>query len=88
MNKFLTLGLISLTLFCNDIKGQRIQQPLGRGVVAVKNGSSVLVSWRKLAQEAENANYNVYYRTIGGDQYTKLNTTPLTVTNISKIGRA
>ena len=84
MNRILTLILISLTLFCsNDIAGQRIQQPLGRGVVAVRNGSNVLVSWRKLAQEPEDATYNVYYRSIGSSGYTKLNSDPLSLTNMS-----
>ena len=39
---------------------QRIQQPLGRGVVAVNNNGDVTVTWRRLAQEPEQATYNVY----------------------------
>ncbi|MBE6255541.1 MAG: hypothetical protein E7105_08540 [Prevotella sp.] len=39
---------------------QRMQQTLGRGVVAVANGSNVTVTWRRLAQEPENAQYKVY----------------------------
>lgn len=62
---------------------QRIQQPLGRGVVAVKNGSNVFISWRKLAQEPEDAQYNVYIRTAGSTDYTKVNGSPLSVTNLS-----
>lgn len=54
---------------------QRIQQPLGRGVVAVKNGSNALITWRRMAQDAEDAQYNVY---VNGS---KLNATPLTNTN-------
>lgn len=42
------------------IQAQRMQQPLGRGVVAVANGTTVTVTWRRLAQEPENAQYNVY----------------------------
>lgn len=67
----------------SESQAQRIQQPLGRGVVAVKNGSSVFISWRKLAQEPENARYNVYTRTTGSTDYTKVNSTPLSVTNLS-----
>lgn len=54
---------------------QRMQQPLGRGVVAVRNGSNVLVSWRRLAQEPEDVQYNVY---VNG---TKVNASPLKNTN-------
>ena len=60
---------------------QRIQQRLGRGVVAVQNGSSVTVTWRKLAQEPENAKYNVYIRKNGATDYVKINNTPLSNTN-------
>ena len=40
--------------------GQRLQQPLGRGVVAVNNNGDITVTWRRLAQEPEDATYNVY----------------------------
>ncbi|MBQ9286741.1 MAG: autotransporter-associated beta strand repeat-containing protein [Bacteroidaceae bacterium] len=65
--------LVATTATC--VYAQRLQQPLGRGVVAVRNGSSVLVSWRRLAQEPEGATYNVY---VNG---TKVNTNPLKNTN-------
>ena len=39
---------------------QRIQQPLGRGVVAVNYNGSVTVTWRRLAQDPEDATYRVY----------------------------
>lgn len=66
-------------------QAQRIQQPLGRGVVAVygtSNGSAaVTITWRRLAQEPEDATYNIYVaKTINGE-YTQLNTSPLTNTN-------
>ena len=55
------LSLLCLTaLWTGDAYAQRIQQPLGRGVVAVQNGSSVTVTWRRLAQEPETATYNLY----------------------------
>lgn len=82
------------TLFCIGLLGtssgvaQRIQQPLGRGVVAVQNGSDVLISWRKLAQEPEDATYNVYQRNKEGN-FTRLNDNPLThthfKTNLTKV---
>lgn len=56
------------------VQAQRLQH-LGRGVVAVNNGSNVTITWRRLAQEPEDAKYNVY---VNG---TKLNATPLSVTN-------
>ena len=40
--------------------GQRLQQPLGRGVVVVNNNGDITVTWRRLAQEPEDATYNVY----------------------------
>ena len=39
---------------------QRIQQPLGRGVVAVNHNGNVTVTWRRLAQDPEDATYRVY----------------------------
>ena len=66
--------LLMLTPF-NEISAQRQQQPLGRGVVAVQNGTNVFISWRRLAQEPENATYNIY---VDG---TKINSSPLKNTN-------
>ncbi len=65
---------ISLFLLPQWLTAQRIQQPLGRGVVAVNNSGSVTVTWRRLAQEAEDATYNVYVNGV------KKNNTPLTNT--------
>ena len=42
------------------MNAQRIQQKLGRGVVAVNNNGSVTVTWRRLAQEPEDASYHIY----------------------------
>ena len=70
---------------------QRLQQPLDRGVVAVyrsggrnvtsSGGTGYLISWRKLAQEPEGTTYNIYRRAAGATAYTKMNTSPLKVTN-------
>ncbi|MBR1484323.1 MAG: hypothetical protein IJ612_01355 [Prevotella sp.] len=71
---------------------QRYQQPLERSVVAVNRsggtirsvtgtaGTGNLISWRKLAQEPEGTTYNVYRRTQGASDFTKMNATPLKVT--------
>ena len=71
---------------------QRLQQPLGRGVVVTfrkstersvtsSGGNGYLVSWRKLAQEPEGTTYNVYQRTGSTGDFTKVNAQPLKVTN-------
>lgn len=49
-----------MTLLPLTVSPQRIQQPLGRGVVAVNNNGEMTVTWRRLAQEPEQATYNVY----------------------------
>ena len=49
-----------MTLLPLTMTAQRIHQPLGRGVVAVNNNGSVTVTWRRLAQDPEDAKYNVY----------------------------
>ncbi len=58
-----------------SMTAQRLQQPLGRGVVAVNNNGSVTVTWRRLAQEAEDATYNIYVNGV------KKTTSPLSNTN-------
>lgn len=67
---WMLLGVAPATM-----QAQRIQQPLGRGVVTVKNGNDALISWRKLAQESETVQYNVY---VNGK---KLNAEPLNNTH-------
>ena len=87
--------LLLLSLLALNTQAQRLQQKLGRGVVAVnRSGSSIrsvtssagtgsLISWRKLAEESEGTTYNVYKRAKGTTDYTKVNTKPLTVTCLS-----
>jgi len=76
---------IALFMLPTFASAQRIQQPLGRGVVAVygrSNGSAgVEITWRRLAQEPENARYNVYVSQSETGEYTLLNAEPLTNTN-------
>ena len=69
----LVMGMFMLLPFTS--KAQRQVQTLGRGVVVAKNGSNALITWRRLAQEPEQARWNIY---VNG---TKLNTEPLTNTN-------
>ncbi|WP_145151984.1 rhamnogalacturonan lyase [Paenibacillus xylanexedens] len=52
--------------------GARQTEYLDRGVVAVKTGTGVFVSWRLLGTEGSNVSFNVYR------DGTKVNTTPIT----------
>ena len=92
MKIFNFLFIAVMMLLPSNMNAQRIQQTLGRGVVAVKRsgtsrtadgGSGALISWRKLAQEPEGTTYNLYQRKAGSENYTKVNSTPLTKTNYS-----
>lgn len=77
MKKIAVMMMAGLLSFMpgTDAWAQRQQQTLGRGVVAVRNGSNVFLSWRRLAQEPEDAMYNVY---VDGK---KINPSPLSRTN-------
>ncbi len=81
MKRFILI-VCSLIIASTAIYAQRIQQKLGRGVVAVQNGTNVMVTWRKLAQEPEDCSYNVYVKKNGGD-FTKVNSSPIKRTNFS-----
>ena len=92
MTQKTSLTIALLSLLAVGAYGQRLQQKLGRGVVAVnRSGSSIrsvtstagtgsLISWRKLAEEPEGTTYNVYKRAAGTTAYTKMNSKPLTAT--------
>ena len=71
--------LMMLGLLCvpGMTSAQRVQQKLGRGVVVAKNGTAATLTWRRLAQEPEDATYNIY---VNG---TKLNSAPLKNTNFA-----
>lgn len=83
MMKKSTISLMMMALLPSWSTAQRIQQQLGRSVVAVTDNATtkVLVSWRKLAQEPDSCTYNLYMRPQGSTEYTKVNTTPITKTN-------
>ena len=88
---FSFVAFLSLVTEPLSLNAQRMQQPLDRGVVAVyrsggrsvtsSGGTGSLISWRKLAQEPEGTTYNIYRRAAGTTDYTKMNDTPLKVTN-------
>lgn len=74
------IALLVFTLVVSVANAQRIQS-LGRGVVAVANGGTVTVTWRRLAQEPENAKYNIYVAKNGSESYTKITSSPVSLTN-------
>lgn len=85
MKTRLCLLMTMLLLLVPNSQAQRIQQPLGRGVVAVygsSNGTAgVEITWRRLAQEPEDLKYNVYVSKTETGDFTKINSSPLTITN-------
>ena len=95
MKAFKCLFVAVTMLLPTTMTAQRLQQKLGRGVVAVnRSGSSIrnvtsaagtgsLISWRKLAEEPEGTTYNVYRRAKGATDFTKVNSKPLKVTCLS-----
>ena len=79
---FLLLSFAAST----TLLAQRKMEKLDRGVVAVKNNSSLyFVSWRYLATDPENIQFNLYAKKVGSTA-TKLNASPLTVTNFQTTG--
>ena len=62
----------------------RQMEYLGRGVVAVRTGNNIFVSWRLLATDPNNIAFNLY-RSANGGAFTRINTTPLAQgTNFTK----
>ena len=70
-----TLALVCFLLSGGTATAQRHTDSLDRGLVAMKSGSGVFLSWRILAEEYYNVTYNVYR---DGQQ---LNSEPLSVSN-------
>lgn len=73
------LLVIALTSI-DSVWAQRTTDHLDRGLVAVKNASGVFTSWRRFGEEYYNTQYNLYR------DGTKLNATPLTVSNFTDAG--
>ncbi|HET9571641.1 MAG TPA: autotransporter-associated beta strand repeat-containing protein [Bacteroidales bacterium] len=75
--------LLLISLF-QPLTAQRKFQDLERGVVASNNGTSVFISWRLLAQDAESVKFNVYCNPSGTGSYVLLNTGgPISETNFT-----
>ncbi len=60
-----------------SISAQRVTDQLGRGLVAMKTDAGVFCSWRINAEEWDGTEYNIYRGS------TKLNSTPLKVSNFT-----
>ena len=67
-----------MLLLCGIVNAQRNMEKLGRGVVAVRTGTtSAFISWRLLGLDPAGIGFNVYRSTAGGTAV-KLNGTALT----------
>lgn len=77
LSKIIFLLWLSVLPFYS--KGQYAMEKLNRGVVSVRSGSNNFVSWRWLGTE-DNITFNLYRNG------TKVNATPLTVTNYTDNG--
>lgn len=79
---FLLLIILSVTSVLPSNTAQAAPEPrqmekLGRGVVAVRDGSDVFISWRLLALDPTEVGFNIY-RTTSGEKEIKLNSSVLT----------
>jgi len=78
IRNILVFTALSLLPFTNALSAQRQMEKLDRGLVAVKNGNSVFISWRFLATDDPKYKFNVYKN---GTQ--KINLLPIaTSTNV------
>jgi autotransporter-associated beta strand protein len=84
MKKYIVILFVLLGFCIAPLMAQRKYQSLDRGVVASNNSSTVLVTWRLLAQDPESVQFNVYCNPGGTGSYTLLNTSgPIAKTNLS-----
>ena len=73
MKKLILIALLGLMTV--GVYAQRFTDKLDRGLVAMKVGNGVYLSWRVLGEEYYDVTYNVYRDGV------KVNTTPLSVSN-------
>ena len=79
-NQSIAIVLGTVLLISGSIHAQRYMEKLGRGVVAIRTGSSqVYVGWRMLGTDPNDIAFNLY-RSTGGGAAVKLNSVPLTQT--------
>jgi rhamnogalacturonan endolyase len=73
-------ALAILIVLLAPLHAQRQMEALGRGIVAINQGSGrVHVGWRLLGTDPDEIAFNLY-RSTGGDAAVRLNATPLTQT--------
>ncbi len=77
----LTALLLLSSSVASTVSAQRIYPELGRGVVATTRSNKTTITWRKLAQEPENAKYNIYIRSNEGTEWKLMNSSPVGVSN-------
>ncbi len=77
MNKRLLLALGVTIALTPAVTAQRVTDALGRGLVAMKTDNGVFCTWRINADEWYGTEYNIYRG------FTKLNDTPLKVSNFT-----
>jgi rhamnogalacturonan endolyase len=72
-------ALIALVIlfFSNIAQAERQQEKLSRGLVAVKQGDGVFLSWRLLGTDLQGTAFNVY-RQVGDGQPERVNPDPIT----------
>lgn len=77
MDKKILIAVTATLALAQGAMAQRVTDALGRGLVAMQTDSGVFCSWRINADEWDGTEYNIYR---GG---TKLNSTPLKVSNFT-----
>ncbi|MBW8687489.1 rhamnogalacturonan lyase family protein [Chitinophaga rhizophila] len=77
MKKILPLMTFCIVWLYSNLCAQRRMENLGRGVVAVRSGQQIFVSWRLLGRDPAGIGFNIY-RTAGGGTAIKLNAAVLT----------
>ncbi len=82
MKKKIFLLLFVLLGLTFSISAQRKSEKLDRGVVAVRNSSSLyFVTWRYLATDPDDVKFNLYAKTVASSSFVKLNTNPVSIPN-------
>ena len=67
-----------IIVFCSiSLSAQPWMENIDRGLVAVRDGNDVFVSWRLLGNESFEVGFNIY-RVDAGQKHLKLNKTPVT----------
>ena len=77
MTRKILFALAAILVFAGGVTAQRYTDVLGRGLVAMKTDNGVFCSWRINADEWNGTQYNIYRGS------TKLNSTPLNVSNFT-----